>query len=89
MGPERLRPRPKNKANYFEEEIMKKYPKTIFVYRDNEGTEDEFFMVCEKIEEAAELNKSRIIGLYELKGTGLVKTKVELETNLILKIRKK
>lgn len=61
---------------------MKKYPKTIFVYRDNEGTEDEFFMVCEKIEEAAEVDNSRIVGVYELKQTGTVTATVNITTNI-------
>ena len=68
---------------------MRKFPITLFVFREEEGTANEYLVYYTTIEDVAVRGKERLVGIYKLAGTGLVRTKIELETNLILKIRKK
>lgn len=42
-------------------------PKKLFIYRENEGTDDEFFMVGEVLEDCAQKGEVVLVGVYELK----------------------
>ena len=57
---------------------MKKYPKQIIVFRNNEGQDDEWFEVSEKLFDAACMDQPRIVGLYELKDTVTLTTEVKV-----------
>lgn len=55
---------------------MKKYPKTIFVQRENENTEDEFLSATEKSDEVMYDGK---VAIYELKEMKTKTTKTIIE----------
>ena len=57
---------------------MKKYPKRIYVHRENEGTTDEFFDVAEDLNHFATIEK-RAVGVYELVKTGRISLIVNYE----------
>lgn len=42
-------------------------PKKLFIYRENEGTDDAFFMTNETIEDCAVKGEVVLVGVYELK----------------------
>jgi len=46
---------------------MKKLPKTMYLFRDNEGTKDEYFASAESLDELSDKGESRIVGEYVLK----------------------
>ena len=52
------------------------FPKKLFVYVENEGTQDEFLMACKTERECANLNETRLVGVYELKEVGKILVRV-------------
>ncbi len=55
---------------------MKKYPKTIFVQRENEKSEDEFLSATEKPDEVINDGK---VAIYELKEVLTKRTETIIE----------
>ena len=56
---------------------MKKYPKVLYVQRENTGTKDEYILACEKFEE---LEVDGEMAVYELKR--MVKRETKISINL-------
>jgi len=57
---------------------MKKYPRRLYVFRENAGTKEEFFLAEEDASELADRDQN-IIGVYELVKTAKIKLIVEYE----------
>ena len=53
-----------------------KYPKTLYVQRENAGTEDEYILACEKFEE---LERDGELAVYELKRMVKRETKISID----------
>lgn len=53
----------------------KKYPKTIFVKREKDGT-DSFLVAHEGVTDAAEMNEDVEVAVYKLSHTAKLKTRV-------------
>ena len=49
----------------------KKLPKKIFVHREGEG-EDEYLMINEDIQDAADMFSTKLVGTYRLEATSIV-----------------
>ncbi len=58
---------------------MKKYPRRIYVFRENDGTEDEFFNSQRDASVFASLDETKNIAIYELVKTAKIKAVVEYE----------
>jgi hypothetical protein len=56
----------------------KKFPKLMYVKRENEGTSEEYWHAEENYEEHAENNEEITIGVYELKFVRMLVNKSEL-----------
>lgn len=54
----------------------KQFPKQLFVYIENKGTDDEFLMACNTENECADMNHVQLVGVYELKETRKVAVNV-------------
>jgi hypothetical protein len=57
----------------------KKFPERLYIYRENEGTNDEFLCFSEKEEDIDIINDKIRVGIYELKMMAIVKNKTEIE----------
>jgi len=44
--------------------MKKSFPKKIYVFREEEGTENEFYYVCESVEELP--NDAKLVAIYTL-----------------------
>lgn len=51
-------------------------PNKVYVYYEDDDPDNVFLMACETAYETAELGKSRLVGVYELKETVLVELEV-------------
>lgn len=58
---------------------MKKFPKEIFVHRENQGTKDEFLEVTKTTDELAVVGTSISVGRYVLKETLNVTARTEVK----------
>lgn len=58
---------------------MKKLPKELYVFRENEGTQDEFLITHETAHDAADLSENRIVGRYVLEETLEVSAMVSIK----------
>lgn len=59
---------------------MKKFPKTLYITRENEGEgDDEYLQPREKLNEAAELDKKKHVAVYELKEVVVLTTAVVVQ----------
>lgn len=57
---------------------MKRYPKQVAVFWQNEGEEDEFLEVWKDIDDLAVVGESRKVALYELKEVVTVTAEVKV-----------
>ncbi len=57
---------------------MKPYPNTLYVYRENEGEENEFLQESETLNGTAALDENRVVAVYELKEIVEVTTQVKV-----------
>lgn len=56
---------------------MKKFPKVLYVTRENEGEgEDEYLQPREVLDDAAELGAERRVAVYELKEVVVLTTEI-------------
>lgn len=58
---------------------LKIFPNTVYVYRYNEGTRDEYLVVSERMEDATEdlaAWETRFVGVYGLKETMEIETEI-------------
>ena len=51
---------------------MNKLPKIVWIYREEEGTEDEFLSLAEKCDGLVEMKQKRLVGKYKLIETMIV-----------------
>ena len=58
---------------------MKKYPKTIYVFRENEGTEGEFFALSETVESLAVIGEETIVAEYSFVRPIAITARVSVE----------
>lgn len=62
---------------------MKKLPKTLYVYKENDGTEDEFLSTHEELDTiAVETGKRVRVGVYTLEK----QVEVVTETNIVAEV---
>ena len=55
-----------------------KMPKEVYLYKDHEGTDDEFLLVGKTVEEVAEIGEKRKVGKYVLVKEEIVCVKIKL-----------
>jgi hypothetical protein len=58
---------------------MKKFPKTLFVARELEGTQEEYLAADEDVLAFANLHAPRPVGVYELQETAKLVSRVSIE----------
>ena len=58
--------------------MIKKFAKTVYVYRHLEDTIDECLQVCETPEESTLPGEKRLVGVYELKETVIVEVQAKI-----------
>lgn len=54
-----------------------KFPQKLYVYRDVDG-EDTYLLCYETPRECADLQEDRLVGIYELTGTGTIAVSVDV-----------
>ena len=54
-----------------------KFPKKLYVYREQDG-KDTYLLCYETPRECADLQEDRLVGIYELTGTGTVTVGVDV-----------
>jgi len=67
-----------SRIEYKEIHMAKKYPKVLYVFREDEDTPNEFFLCFESAVEIIDVNEDRLIGVYELKNTAKVSAEVKM-----------
>lgn len=55
------------------------YPKQLFIVKENEGTEDEFFNTSESLDDMEIVNEERAVAVYQLVRVVKVVNKTEVE----------
>ncbi len=57
---------------------QKSFPEKLYITRENEGEEEEFFNPHETVDETAEIGKEVSVAVYELVSISTVRTNVEV-----------
>ena len=55
-----------------------KFPKVIYVVKENEGKDDEFFLAEVTVDQIEVINTNRYIGVYEFKQVKQIVNKTEV-----------